>query len=294
MRNGIALDLGGTKLNCALIREDLHILEKFSYPTPQKSSQEIIDLILSILTNASDKFNMEFIGIDVPGIVKSRSIIESAPNLPDFTDIPLAELIEDKIAIRPVIIDDRTAFVTGEYWYFGKSDMVVLLIGTGIGAGIVSGGRIITGSKGLCGIIGWNTSVETLGMPTKVGFLEEKVSGRGIEKSNSENGINPQRIFERYDLGDKNAVDVLDDVVKRLSVEIINIENLLGTELFVLNGKIGLEIGKRFIGRMNDIFKANSQPYLVNDAKIEISRLKEKSPLIGSAIEALKLLSDCD
>ena len=289
MKKGIVLDIGGTKIRDSLITDDLVILETKYHETPHKSKEKLIDIIVEIVLEAKKKEEIKFIGIDIPGITRERSYIVTAPNLRDFDNIALADILEDKLGIRPVVIDDRLAYTRGELNHYGSQNMVVFLIGTGIGAGIVCDGNIIKGSRGITGIIGWNVSREYLGKKTRIGFLEEKISGRGIEKLMRRNAISAKEVFRASDSGDPMSAKTLEMVSNELVANIINISNLLNTELFILNGTVGIELGKRFSDSMNKKVRENGNKYVVENVKVITSELKEKAPLIGLAIEAMDI-----
>jgi glucokinase len=86
--------------------------------------------------------------VAVPGLVRPSGTVW-APNLPGWEHMPLARRLKQSLGIPVLVESDRNAAVLGECWRGAareKSDAIVLMIGTGIGAGILSGGRIIRGA----------------------------------------------------------------------------------------------------------------------------------------------------
>src|ERR1043166_5623375 len=97
--------------------------------------------------------------VAVPGLVRPNGTVW-APNLPGWNALPLASRLRQSLGLPVVVESDRNAAVVGDCWRGaarGKSDVIVLMIGTGIGAGILSGGRIVRGAHELSGCAGWLT-----------------------------------------------------------------------------------------------------------------------------------------
>ena len=91
------------------------------------------------------------VAVAVPGLVRPDGTVW-APNLPGWEQIPLAKNLASALGIPVQVESDRNAAILGECWVGaarGKSDAIALMIGTGIGAGILSGGHIIRGAHQL-------------------------------------------------------------------------------------------------------------------------------------------------
>lgn len=159
----LGYDLGGTKCAICLARVQpkLEILDRrvlhtkpFSqmWPLLVKAGKDL----LRSHTDASSKLSA--IGISCGGPLDSRrGVLLSPPNLPGWEDIPIVELLQGEFHVPAFLQNDANACALAE-WQLGAGcgcdDMVFLTMGTGFGAGIISGGKLLYGVNGLAGEIG--------------------------------------------------------------------------------------------------------------------------------------------
>ncbi|MFC2169266.1 ROK family protein [Acidobacteriota bacterium] len=160
----MGIDLGGTKVKSALF--DIHgrILFKHRYLThPQKGPEGIID---DIVTCANQCFNKstrsaQALGIGIAAQIDSAGVVLSSPNL-GWQNIPLKAQLEKKLKMPVVVTNDVRAASWGELLFGlgkGADDLVLLFIGTGIGGGVVSGGKMLEGCSNTAGELGHMTLV---------------------------------------------------------------------------------------------------------------------------------------
>ncbi|MCX6574622.1 MAG: ROK family protein, partial [Candidatus Aminicenantes bacterium] len=175
-----AIDVGGTKIASALFTRAGEISAKEKTPIDKSGGdaaavqvRDKIGALEGAARAAGDR--LAAVGISVPGIVYSASGRVWAPNIPGWDQYPLLERIRGHVPrVRvpdkregghvpevhvPIVLEsDRSAYVAGEAWRgsaAGARDAVFLAVGTGIGAGIISGGRILHGHEDIAGAIGW-------------------------------------------------------------------------------------------------------------------------------------------
>lgn len=161
----IGIDLGGTKIEIAIVDEDGNFKDKQRFPT---NSEGGYPLVLNSITKAvkdlclrNNKINPLAIGIGVAGqIEKKTGIVKYAPNL-EWRNARLQEDLQKNIGIPVSVCNDVKAATLGEWRYgAGKEceDLVCVFIGTGIGGCIVSGGNMLEGSNITAGEIGHITT----------------------------------------------------------------------------------------------------------------------------------------
>ena len=150
----IGVDLGGTNLRAAAISRDGNILDKISGRTDLKAGREavICDMVEAIVT-LRDRITgdrLAGVGIGVPGfILIEQGLIVGSNNLPDFEGFPVRDEIEKQLGTPVILENDANAAALGEKWMgAGKhvEDLVLLTLGTGIGGGIISQGRVLHGT----------------------------------------------------------------------------------------------------------------------------------------------------
>jgi len=166
--DGLALgiDLGGTKVALALVAADGTIRHRCRVETEADAGA---DRVIEDITRAGkelvDKADDELtaIGAGVAGQVDSHAgIVRTTPNLEGWDDVPLAERLENAFGVPAAITNDLNAITLGEQAHGagkGYDDLVVVFVGTGVGGGVITGGRLVEGTGGYAGEIGHTTLI---------------------------------------------------------------------------------------------------------------------------------------
>ena len=153
----VAVDVGGTSIRAALVDADATVHDVRSWPTP-RGTTAIVDAIVAAVREVRDTAaSIGGIGVVVPGSVDAAAgIARYSANL-GWRDVPLRAQLGDVFG-EPVAIDHDVRAAGLAEWRLGAArgvdDCIVVMIGTGIAAAVVSGGRLLTGSAGLAGEIG--------------------------------------------------------------------------------------------------------------------------------------------
>ena len=189
----IGVDIGGTKcaVTIGLLKgEDILILDKEGFPTTDVNStiQGIKDTIRTVLErNGIQKENIAAMGISCGGPLDSRKgVILSPPNLPGWDNIPIVKILSEEFGIKTAVHNDANACALAE-WKFGAgkgtSNMVFMTFGTGLGAGLILGGKLYTGTNDNAGELGHMRLAEygPVGYG-KAGSFEGFCSGGGIRQ----------------------------------------------------------------------------------------------------------------
>ena len=188
----LGLDIGGTK--CAALlgkrREDgFEILRRIQIPTlPEQGPQQTIDRLFTAAEEILAQFpncRPEAAGISCGGPLNSaKGLVLSPPNLPGWDEIPITKLVTERFGIPAHLQNDANACALAE-WLFGAGrgcrDMVFLTFGTGLGAGLILGGRLYDGVSGMAGEAG-HIRLSRFGPVGygKAGSFEGFCSGGGI------------------------------------------------------------------------------------------------------------------
>src|SRR5215813_8422920 len=167
--HALAIDLGGTKCSAAVIDRNGKIVTLRTVPVDVSSASgpvlQMVRLARDLAGGVDPGDAYVGAGVAVPGLVRSDGTVW-APNLTGWEKVPLARRLTRSLGIPVRVESDRNAAVLGECWLGaarGTSDAIVLMIGTGIGAGILSAGRLIRGAHELSGCAGWLTVADTFG-----------------------------------------------------------------------------------------------------------------------------------
>ena len=163
----IGMDLGGTNLRAAAIDKEGRMLDKISGATNFAEGREaVLSDIVAAITKLREKHGaagLTGIGVGVPGFIRMKEgLITSSNNLPFLENFPIRDEITRRLGTMFILENDANAAALGEKWMGagrGVDDLVLLTLGTGIGGGIISGGRVLRGFVGMAGELGHITVV---------------------------------------------------------------------------------------------------------------------------------------
>ena len=186
----IGIDLGGTKIHAALFSDSGEIIIDRTVLLEGRTGSRVAELIAGLCVTLLEENGIpddrkKAIGICVPGIADNHTQKVWAPNIPGWNNFPLKQFITDAIPESEVIVaSDRTCYILGETGMgvaCGLLNVVFMSVGTGIGAGIMTEGRVLHGSADIAGAVGWMALeppfTEEYG---NSGYFETHASGTGI------------------------------------------------------------------------------------------------------------------
>lgn len=236
-------------LNGAIVLRDTTRLE--SGHTPETVTDLVAETVARLCKSAGiTTKNILLITAGAPGITDlEKGLIVSAPNLHNWDNIPLRDLIESKTGIACVVENDVNLGALGEAWMGaakGASDFIFISIGTGVGAGIVLNGRLHRGSANSAGEVGYMLVPGLPQSPLKLsqlGRLEGAIGGRSIEEAwsdaNRGQHLLATEVFELAAQGDRKAGALLEQSASYLAAALTNIGLVLDITLVVLGGGVG-------------------------------------------------------
>lgn len=255
----IGVDLGGTKMYGALADLGGNILEEIHLPqhetSGEKSYIQLVQLIENLLEEAiGSGLDVRGIGVGAPGVtLHEEGIVTWAPSL-DWRNYPLKKKLMDHFSLPVIVDNDVNLAVLGELWFgVGQNcqNMVLISVGTGIGAGIVIDGALYRGSHQASGEIGYLLpGINFLGKKyAGFGALEGIASGTGIaararilmEQSGykfEKEELTARAVFEAMSEGAEWARIVVDETIDYLAIVIGAISALFDPELIVLGGGV--------------------------------------------------------
>jgi len=268
----IGVDLGGTNIVVGAVSEDgtrrLAPRTALTHASqgPDAVTDRIATLIDAVIGDAHESEGVGRsailgVGIGAPGpIDRDRGSVVVAPNL-HWTDFPLRDEVGARTGLATWLDNDANCATFGEWWIGagrGARDMIGLTIGTGIGGGIILGGRLYHGASGVAGEVGHMT-IETQGRRCSCGnygCLEAYASGTAIAERAREavsgndssalhglvqgdlSRLNARIVYEAATRGDAIALEVVRDTAKFLGAGVANLLNMFNPEVVVLAGGV--------------------------------------------------------
>jgi glucokinase len=296
MEYSIGLDLGGTNLRAAAIDRDGKILDNRATETNPAAGREAMlgHMVhaISDLRNTCGATGLAGIGIGVPGfILLKEGVIRNSNNLACLEDFPIRDEIEHRLGTRVILENDANAAALGEQWMGagrGIDDLVMLTLGTGIGGGIISGGKIVHGYLGMAGEFGHITVVPG-GNPCgcgNQGCLEKHASATAItamaKMLRLGDDLSARQVYDLAAAGDQKARHIFTIMGEALGVTLAMLVNTFNFPLYLLSGGV-LAAWDLFAPPMIEEVRRRSFTYRNTDTRIEKATLGNEAGLFGAA-----------
>ncbi|MBX3007010.1 MAG: ROK family protein [Melioribacteraceae bacterium] len=234
---------------------------------------EVIDAIFSLIEKF-DLTNVSGIGIGVPSVINiEKGIVYDVQNIPSWDQVPLKEILEKRFKTTVRINNDANCFAVGEK-YFGKAknynDIIGLIIGTGLGAGVIINNKLYTGRNSGAGEFGM--------IPFKDNYVEYYCSGQFFKNVY---GLTGEELMLMAIQGDPQAIAIFNEYGTNLGEAIKIIMYSLDPQIIVLGGSVSKSY-TFFQQKMWD--SINSFKYSISLEKIivEVSE-KENISILGAA-----------
>lgn len=299
------IDVGGTTVKLGLFNEQGTILEKWEIPTVTENHGEQIlpDVANSVLAKIEEKGiakeDILGIGIGTPGPVDVEGVVYKAANL-GWGVFNVAQTLSGLTMLPVKAGNDANIAALGEMWKGGGSgckDLVVVTLGTGVGGGIITNGKVLTGAKGAGGEIGHihieDNETEKCGCG-QIGCLEQyssatgvvRLANRKLKESDKDsvlrNGnISAKTVFDAVKAGDELAIEVAEEFGDYLGKGLSSIAAVVNPEIFVIGGGVS---------KAGTIILDYIQKYYVKyafsgirDAKFALATLGNDAGIYGAA-----------
>jgi glucokinase len=262
----IGVDLGGTNLRIAAVDEQGHLLEKITLGTKLTLGKDHVihrmcDAVRSLSGKHERAGSLRGIGIGVPGIIDIKTgMLRESPNLPGWAGSPVRAEIEHQLGTRVILENDANAAALGEKWLGAArdvEDMAMLTLGTGVGGGLVLGGRIFHGMTGMAGEFGHMT-VDPEGVPCPCGnrgCLERYASATAVVRmareaiasgaapglsrtASSDPEFSAKAVYNLAIQGDDEAKKIFRRVGHALGIILADLVNALNLPMYVVGGGV--------------------------------------------------------
>lgn len=292
----IGVDLGGTNLRAAAVTREGKMLDKISGTTNLAEGRDrvIRDLVSNIeeLRDRVGTQGLTGVGIGVPGfIILEKGMIVGSHNMPGFDNYPVRDDIAQRLGSPVALENDANAAALGESWIGagkGVSDLVLLTLGTGIGGGIISGGRVLHGFVGMAGELG-HITIMPYGNPCGCGnrgCLEKHASATAIESMANlmalgEN-VSARQVYDLAKQGDERARRIFESMGRALGLGLATLINIFNFPLYLLSGGV-LPAWDFFAPPMFEEVQQRSFTYKNTKTRIEKATLGNEAGLYGAA-----------
>lgn len=292
---GVGVDLGGSKIACAIADIGGKILADIYEPLNPKGGSTIIAQIIEMINQVAQKADIptdkiKQISIGTPGIISKDGQLSLGANVSNLDGMHLQSILKKLFDVEVDVENDLNLAAVGEYLHGSAKEVLnfaLVQLGTGIGAGIFIDGQLVRGSRGAAGEVAFLPLFGDLNDPWAVenGLIESVVGTKGITKryqqlTNSDKPITVKEIFELAQSGHSQANTVVEEVGKHLGYLCASLKAVTDPELIILGGGIGSN------PVLLPIIQSWTKKLLPFEIKIVTTKLDVKAGVIGAAAYA--------
>ena len=274
----LAVDIGGSKLAAGVVSPSGEVMLRDRVPTPSRSPWNAVSGLIKRLQAAAEDFHLVACGVACGGPMDLDGATVSPLNIPSWRDFALRDSVAELSGLTTFVDNGAKAQALAEGWVGaaeGIQNFLFLSVGTGIGAGIVVNGRLLSGGMGNAGHIG-HIIAEPGGRSCRCGgqgCLEAYLSVPAIEAETGRGvAFAPQNIIER------NA--------QYLGRALASVAAVVDPSLCVIGGSVVGAWGRPFLDRVREEFEARSRLQFTREMEIRAATLGGSGPLIGAAAVA--------
>jgi glucokinase len=308
MSLAIGVDVGGTKVAAGVVDPEGKIVEKVKRLTPAASPAATEQVIVEVVTELRDRYPVDAVGIGAAGFVdETRSTVLFAPNLA-WRDEPVKKQVEDRLGCAVLVENDANAAAWAEARYGAardQDDVLLIAVGTGIGAGLMLGGRLYRGRWGVAGEPGhyrvvpdgrlcgcgnrgcWEQYVSGNALVAEAREFARRSPGAAVRllqlSGGSVEGIDGPTVTRAALEGDAVALRCFEIIGHWLGTGLADLAAILDPGCFVIGGGVS-EAGDLLIGPARAAFRAGLTGGSYRPlAELRIARLGADAGLIGAA-----------
>ena len=306
----IGIDFGGTNIAVGIVNEHLEVLYKSSLPTKkdERSVDEIVADMATLCLKMVDKVGIglsqaDAIGIASPGVVNSKTgVVEYYCGM-NMNHYPMAAILSEKLGgYQPIYMEnDANAAALGEVLAGaarGAKNALMITLGTGVGGGIIVGGKLLAGVHGSGGEIGHLKvrayESEACGCG-KHGCLEQYASATGIVREANRRltglstpstlreleQVTAKDVFDAAKGGDALAMDVVKLFGDTLGRALANVSCVCDPEVFVIGGGVSAA-GQIILDAVSEAFRKHAFP-AAEETRFELAALGNDAGICGAA-----------
>jgi glucokinase len=314
-RQAIGVDLGGTKMLVGVVDSDQRILHQSAEASLGRTTDELLTTLGDELVEARNACpDVVGAGLGIPCTIdQKRGVAVNAVNLP-IENVPIRDLMTKRLGLPVLIDNDANLAILAEHMFGaarGAENAAMLTIGTGIGGGLIIGGRLYRGSTGAGAELG-HVVVDINGPPCQGscpsnGCIEAVASGTALAREGREAAerrpdstlgralaageeITGKSVTDAALAGDEVARDVVALIGRRIGTAAAGIANTFDPDVIVLGGGV-LAVGELLLEPARDELRSRALPPM-NKTPLVAAELGPEAGMVGAAALALTELAE--
>jgi glucokinase len=300
------VDIGGTNVQVGVVADDHEVVERAKRPTPTEGPDALVETIVDMITAFDADADVIGVGIGIPGPVHDGQVMR-VPNLEGWREpVDIAELVSDRLNVPVALGNDANVGLLGE-WVNGvaqgRSNVLGVWMGTGIGSGLILGGRPFVGSLGGAGEFG-HMIIRADGALCSCGRrgCVEAYAGRRRMADTIKQMVKAGRTTSLFQIqddegkdrptskvwkralkeGDPLVTEMFDGAVEAVALGVASTINLLDLEQVVIGGGLAEKLGQDLADRIRE----QAEPFMMQpnpELSFDVAALGDDSGVVGAA-----------
>lgn len=297
----LGIDIGGTKVLIGLVSQTGQVLRTWRTPTMAERGgpavmADVVEAVASAIASLAPEERRALVGLGVSAAgqidAEAGVVAYASPNIPGWTGTPIRSVLTARFGLPVAVDNDANAAALGEWWAGagqGVDSLVMITVGTGVGGGVVQGGRVLRGGRYRGGELG-HMIIQAEGVRCNCGqpgCLEVYASGTAIGRMAREAipgfaGGAPE-VFAAAEAGDAAAEAVLRRSARFLACGLVSIGSLLDADRYLLGG--GVATQPRYLGLVHEALMdpAVSGERGFDTGIVRLAGLSEAAGVVGAA-----------
>ena len=314
----LGLDLGGTNVKAGIVDDNGHVISSCSVPTeaiqgPDAGVMQIVKAGRKAVTEANITLNQVVaVGLATPGTMDiPRGMLLDPPNLPGWINYPVRDRVAAQLQRPTILQNDANAAAYGEYWAGSAKNVRSLLfytLGTGLGGGVIVDDHIIEGEHShgselghvilemdegrLCTSGQYGTAEAYVSATALLKRFRDALENQAVTsvRNRVDNGeeLTPLLIAEEAERGDHLSAELIMEMARYLGAAITSAVHVIDPAMVLLGGAMTFgrhetAVGREFLRRVHQEFRARTFATLAEKIKIEYAALGGDAGFIGAA-----------
>ncbi|SEN48351.1 ROK family glucokinase [Lihuaxuella thermophila] len=305
----IGIDLGGTSMKMGIVDENGQVILEKEHPTLKEEGPDgVINRMIAHARELADLSHTSWqqiggVGVGLPGFLDiPNGIARHLTNL-GWTDVPIRDRLQAGLGLPVAIDNDANVAALGEAWCgagAGVNDVVCITLGTGVGGGVIAGGRLLHGMNGFAGEIG-HIQMDPDGHPCncgQVGCLETISSATGmirlaneaiaagrsslLREKAGQHQLSTRDLFEAASQNDEVAKEVIGQAVQALARALAMLSIVLNPARFIIGGGVS-KAGDALFVPLRAAYRQRTQKNAQEGVEILPAKLGNRAGFIGAA-----------
>lgn len=304
----IGIDVGGTKALAGLVGENLEIIATTKRPTQGVDAEQLVDLLAEEVEELRAQADGEVVGIGlgIPALLDNEGRATQTVNLPLEGGAPIGARLAERVQLVVASDNDANCAVIAEHRAGaakGLDHVVLLTVGTGVGGGVIVGGRTLRGAHGMGAELG-HIVIRADGRPCigscpNHGCLEAEASGSALVREATElaeahpdsplgralvDGVlDGPKVTALAESGDELAGKALHQIATSLGVGMSSLANIFDPDVILVGGGVSAA-GELLVGPAREEFASRAMPPIVARTEVRLAQFGSEAGLLGAAI----------